>query len=187
MKRLFIAVELPEAVRGRLRELRRELPDIRMASPDNAHLTLRFLGVLPEQDVPAIKAALRGVRAAPFSLRLRGLGLFSRSRQSVLWAGLAPCPALPDLKRHIDEALLRGAGLAPDTGRFAPHVTLSRLKAGVPPSLRAAVTRHAATVFGEFSVAAFILFSSALTPGGALHTVEEACALHAQPPCPART
>ncbi len=174
-RRLFVALELQEAVLARLEALKREMPGIRWPGRDAMHLTLRFIGDTPAERVPVIMEALRAARlmgAGPFALRVKGLGLFERSRQAILWAGLDHSPALSGLKRRVDAALAAGAGLGPDGGRFFPHITLSRSKIPPPAALRGIVRDHGAKDFGEFSVAAFALFSSLLTPGGAVHARE---------------
>ncbi len=171
-RRLFVALELPEAVLARLEALKSELPGIRWAGRDTMHLTLRFIGDMPADRVPAVTEALRAVRVTPFALRVKGLGLFERGRQTILWAGLDQAPALPRLKQRADAALAAGAGLGPDDGRFSPHITLSRIKTSIPSALRNIVRDYSEKDFGEFPVAAFTLFSSVLTPGGAIHSRE---------------
>ena len=69
--RLFTAVELPAAVKNLLLSLKTNIPGLRWTSPENLHLTLRFIGEVPAQNLPAIKEALRVVRPPAFPLRLR--------------------------------------------------------------------------------------------------------------------
>lgn len=68
MQRLFVAVTLPDTVRQLLIERQTELSDMRWTSPDNLHLTLRFIGEVPQAKVPAIKVGLRTVSGNAFSL-----------------------------------------------------------------------------------------------------------------------
>ncbi len=107
-------------------------------------------------------------------MQVKGLGLFERRGKAVLWAGLAPCPELLILKRAVDEALARWAGLAPEAGRFFPHITLSRLKTGAPDGLRRFINTCRAEIANRFLVTSFTLFSSKLSTNGALHSPEEA-------------
>ncbi len=172
-QRLFVALPLPAPALACLEAVRAEAPGLAWTPKEALHLTLRFIGNVPQEDVPAVRAALRTVRAGPFSLRVRGLGMFARSRGAILWAGLEACPELTDLKRQVDAALERGAGLAPEPGRFSPHITLSRLKTSAPGSLRGILSRHAAVAGERFVVASFTLYSSLLLPGGSVHTPEE--------------
>ncbi len=172
-KRLFVALELPASVRELLEALQRQAPGIRPTPLANAHLTLRFLGDVPLAAVPALQNALRAVRAEPFDLRLQGLGLFARAGRGVFWAGLEESPDLVQLKRRVDAALAE-ANIPPDSGRFSPHITLSRLKSPPSPALRAYVAARANESAGSFRAERFMLFSSRLNPGGAVHTPEEA-------------
>ncbi len=176
-QRLFVALELPENVLARLDALKPELPELPWAPRKNIHLTLRFIGNVPEEELFGIKAALRNVRVDRFLLRVRGLGIFTQSRQTVLWAGLELSPDLLVLKRRVDAALEGGPALAPVPGRFSPHITLSRIRKNRPATLRRFVDGYAGTGLGEFHVTSFSLFRSELTPGGAIHSLEEAYTL----------
>ncbi len=175
--RLFTAVELPEAVRAELLSLQTGLMGLKWTTPENLHLTLRFIGETLAENVPAIKAALRTVQASQFSLRLSGLGLFERPGQTILWAGFEDCRALLALKQRIDAALAANAGTAPDRGRFSPHVTLGRSKKAAPDALRDFTGAHGRKIAEEFTVASFVLFRSMLAPGGAIHHAEESFTL----------
>lgn len=173
-QRLFVALELPEDLLARLEALKPEFPGIPWTPRNNLHLTLRFIGNVPEEDIPGIRAALRTVRAGCFFLRVRGLGIFAQSRQTILWAGLEPSADLLVLKRRVDAALEGGPALAMVSGRFAPHITLSRMRKNRPETLRRFVGDHAETDLGKFHVISFALFRSELAPGGAVHSLEEA-------------
>lgn len=180
--RLFVALALPDKVLARLVALGKEFPGLKWTPPENLHLTLRFIGNVREERVAAVQTALQAVRAAPFSLRLNGLGLFVRPRQSILWAGLEPCPELSELKGRIDAMLALHAVLAPEGGRFLPHITLSRLKSAPQAALRERVKGVGKTLAGSCSARSFILFRSRLAPGGAVHTPEAVYEL--EPPLP---
>lgn len=172
-QRLFVALELPETVVPRLNVLKQELPGVKWTPPENLHLTLRFIGEMSAQDVPAVREALRTVRAACFSLRMQGLGMFARGRQIILWAGLEPSPDLHALKQRVDDALAAGARLLPTSDLFSPHVTLSRIKAPAPDAVSLFVKHHAGESLKKFSATSFALFRSELRSGGAIHFVEE--------------
>lgn len=118
--RCFIGLPLPPHCQHTLERLTGELSS-RLASritwvrPENAHLTLKFLGDVPEEDIPQLAAALRGVRFAPFALRLGGAGCFpawknSQSRSSS--GGPGPGPD-KDWRADKDRGLDKGRGGAP--------------------------------------------------------------------------
>jgi 2'-5' RNA ligase len=134
--RLFIAADLPQRVKDALGkaivELKAELRGpYRWVSPQAIHLTLKFLGNVPAERVPALGGAL--VQAveehAPFSLRLHGTGTFpAKSSPSVIWAGLAgDGDALANLQRSV-EASVEPLGFPREQRTFRPHLTLARVR-----------------------------------------------------------
>jgi 2'-5' RNA ligase len=101
----------------------------RLAPPSRWHLTLAFLGDLPDSRLEATTDALgRASRYAsePPRLRLSGGGRFGRGRFTVLWVGIA---GDVDAVRAIAAAVrgeLKRAGLPFDPKPFRPHLTLAR-------------------------------------------------------------
>jgi 2'-5' RNA ligase len=163
--RLFVAVDLPDAIRARLVEARKDFPGLRWTPPENMHLTLRFLGETGRQE--AVRNALRAAHVAPFSLRLSALGLFERRHHTILWAGLENSAPLSALKRQVDDLLAGALGLERERA-FSPHITLCRVRGGLPSGLR---EQAAGYCFADksFAVQSFTLFRSVLLPAGASH------------------
>lgn len=177
--RLFIAVDPDRRLRAALTALRKEssLAKAGWVRAESLHLTLRFLGDLPEDYVEKIAAVMLSVSGSvtPFSLHLRGLGAFPRPEQGkVLWAGLDPDPALFGLHRQLD-AGLAAIGLPRDPRPFVPHLTLARLKA--PADLTSLIDSTAGRSFGTLAVDTIRLYQSCLAPGGAIHTLRAAARL----------
>ena len=132
MIRLFVALALPEDVRRRLEMLRGGIPGARWQSAEQMHLTLRFIGEVDGAAFREIMDALADIEAEAFTLSLEGVGHFPpRGRARILWAGVAPCPALLRLQERT-EAVITGLGHAPDGRNYAPHVTLARFASRVP-------------------------------------------------------
>jgi len=173
MQRLFVAVTLPDSIRQLLIERQTELSGMRWASPDNLHLTLRFIGEVPLAKVLAIKAGLRTVSGDAFSLQVKGLGYFDKRPQAVLWAGIEESAPLAALKKQVDDALALHAGLKVPDGHFSPHITLGRAKQADRVALKTFTAKYGDVTTATFRVESFTLFSSVLAPGGAVHTVEE--------------
>lgn len=140
MTRTFIAIELGEVARAFLiREsarLARELPAVHWADPAGLHLTLAFLGELDDARLADAQAATGEAApvVAPFALRIAGLGSFGPpTSPRVVWAGVAgDLPALARLHAALSAALEQ-RGFALDTRPFAPHLTLARVRAPLPP------------------------------------------------------
>lgn len=128
--RLFLAVEVPPSVRdavaGAVAPLREALPRLRWVDPSRYHLTVVFLGSVPDDAVDSVGAAVaRGAAGtAPFSLALDGrLGMFGRR---VLWAGLEQSPALAALASAVGSAVSPVVALPDGDRAFSAHLTLAR-------------------------------------------------------------
>lgn len=124
--RVFLAIDLPDAIRGELERLQEYLPVGRMVPFDNLHLTLSFLGEQSEDACEDAHEALTDVHAQPFDLRLAGLGTFGKKNPQVIFADVEKCEALIELERKITRKL-RSAGVQFQKRRFRPHVTIARL------------------------------------------------------------
>jgi 2'-5' RNA ligase len=171
--RLFVALDLPEAVRTALAELITKLkPKSRAARwvpPENLHITLKFIGYVGNEKLSAIQSALSSIRAAhPVALQFRGMGFFPNERRPrVFWCGIADSPNLAELAANIDQALAP-LGIEAETRPFKPHLTLARFKSdeGVREVVRAA-TDMKSTDFGAATETNFHLYESLLKSTGA--------------------
>ncbi|MFC5368104.1 RNA 2',3'-cyclic phosphodiesterase [Salinirubrum litoreum] len=135
--RLFVSVDLPDALADPLADLQQEFgdaPGLRFTDPEQAHLTLKFLGEVDEKRVPEIEDALEtAVDAAgvdPFDATVGGLGVFpSMEYISVVWVGIREGAGREELTR-LHEAVERettALGFDPEDHDFTPHVTLARM------------------------------------------------------------
>jgi 2'-5' RNA ligase len=178
MIRLFTAIELPESLRIRLSLLQGGVPGARWSSADNLHLTLRFIGEVDEAVANDIDDALSSLRAPQFELTLKGAGEFGGRDPHALWIGVAPNDALMRLAAKIESALQR-IGLAAETRKYTPHVTLARLRDAPIAKVRAFLGAHAPFDSGPIAVRRFALFSSFPSSNGSLYRVERTYALDA--------
>lgn len=173
MPRLFVALDLPDHIKGSLMPLMRGLGDVRWLGDDQLHLTLRFIGELDNGRANDVADALSLVEGLPFELCLKGIGHFPpRGEPRVIWAGIERQPELNALKRRIDRALEQ-TGIERDGKKYAPHVTLARLRR--PPTQAGLATylmRHSLYRSESFPVSGFKLFSSWLDSQGADYQVE---------------
>jgi 2'-5' RNA ligase len=171
--RLFVAIDLPEAIREEVAGLCRGVPGVRWTSPRQLHLTLRFLGELGEKDFARVREALRGVKAPAFSISLKGCGRFPpKGRPRVLWAGVEPEEPLIHLFEGVEEAL-GGVQIPPEERRFSPHLTLARLRDSPQRPIEEFLQRGESFRTAPFPVSEFVLFSSLLAPSGAIHKKED--------------
>ncbi|WP_169976498.1 RNA 2',3'-cyclic phosphodiesterase [Tautonia rosea] len=192
MTRTFLAVELPEPTRlavERLQEdLRASQPGLRWTAPQLLHLTLAFLGDVPTRALDRIgDAVAEAVATIPrFLLELQGLGAFpTPTRARVLWVGLAgeALELLTDLQRSV-VAATKAVGLPPADGRFHPHVTIGRSKAGRGPSpnLAAVCEQSQGWKAGPLPVETVVTMASELTPRGPIYRVVRSAPLAATSP-----
>jgi 2'-5' RNA ligase len=130
--RLFIAINLPKVERDRIhrgtRVLREAGYPVRWVKADSFHLTLKFLGIVPPEEVPGVEETLGGVagRTGGFQMEVGGFGAFPTIRRPrVLWVGVNPSPALRCLKQDLEWALSEH-GFEREARAFHPHFTLGR-------------------------------------------------------------
>lgn len=138
--RLFVALDIPaetrESVWRAATPLRERAFPVRWSTPESLHLTLKFLGDVPDERVPelhdALHAAVQGARPVPIAVE--GCGAFpAAERPRVIWAAVAPEPGL-ELLQHGVERAFTPLGFPPDGRPFRPHLTLGRVGRGVRPN-----------------------------------------------------
>jgi RNA 2',3'-cyclic 3'-phosphodiesterase len=179
--RVFIAIAVPEPLEQQLARLQSELtpavPGCRWTSARPFHLTLAFLGDVPDSDLSAIcQVVVASVgEIEPFEIELMGLGAFpSTTRPRVIWAGVTgPNMKLLDgLQESIVNSLAQ-AGHRPDVERFSPHVTLGRIKhqRRGPGGLNDLIERNRLWSAGRYSVTDLQVFASEVGPTGAAYQV----------------
>ncbi len=179
--RLFVALEIPAAVRDNLAALITELRELsakvadkrsRWVRQENLHVTLKFIGEVSPAKLEGIRDALSAIRSnAPVEITIRGLGFFPDEQYPrVLWAGLDASANLPPLAGDIDGAL-ETQGIERERRAFTPHLTLARIEPpGLHEKLRAAIQKNGAREFGSFQAREFHLIESKLKPSGAEYT-----------------
>jgi 2'-5' RNA ligase len=189
--RLFIALSVPEDVRGEISrtqgQLKRSAPPgaIRWTRADQFHLTLKFLGDMPSAQLDALKSSVTDACSAspPMQLSAHGIGFFPNAKKPrVLWVGADDEGGLiGELYRRIHMAVLPFAP-ADSSERFSSHITLGRFKPGHHGSMKnfmgRAVLLHARQ-FGTWLARDVELIRSQLTPEGAAHTPLCICPLAA--------
>lgn len=177
--RAFVAFKLPDDIIRRAASLQDALRahglKLRWVKPQNLHLTLKFLGDIPQTDAPMVGSAVEKAFAAqsPLEMTLQGMGVFPGiKRPRVLWIGFGG--QLEDLKQvhHELEDQLERIGYDRDKRGFKAHLTIARIKGAVAPDqLQTAIQE-----VGRFEPMAFVarqvaLYKSDLRPQGAIYTV----------------
>ncbi len=176
--RLFLAINLPDAVRaaldGATAGLRSAVQGVRWVRAETLHVNLVFLGERPLSQVDALAAAAgaAGAQVSPFIMEVAGLGCFpSAARPRVLWAGITAGREQVAALQRLVLAVLVQQGLAAADDRFDPHVTFGRVRDTVAPGQRAAIGKQWAALvlppLPAVRVDMVHLMRSELGPGGA--------------------
>ena len=183
VQRLFVAIPVPASARNELARaqllLQAGAPPraLRWTNPEQIHLTLIFLGDVPEPRVEALNAAVLAAcaRHQPMTLRAEGIGFFPNERSPrVIWAGVTDRQGrLAPLQRSVAEAA-RPFAADPAGEDFVGHLTLGRFRAFRRAEMRAFMQTAAnmrEQPFGEWRAATVQIIRSELLPGGARHTL----------------
>lgn len=177
MLRCFIAIELPQKIKGLLAETQSELKeygaDIRWVRPKNIHLTLKFLGDTEEEHIENISNNIsdtcRGFKC--FSMEMAGLGVFPGMKSpKVLWAGLNGSNDIIGLQKDIESSMAH-IGYKSEKRVFSPHLTIGRFRSlKNKDALLEAITSGKVNKHGTFEVNAVALIKSSLTNSGSVYT-----------------
>jgi len=173
-----MAVEMTEPVRtalgGQIQSLRRVAGPVKWVEPKNIHLTVKFLGSVPDENVSEIAARAKGIcaRFPPFELDLKGAGAFPNlGRPRVVFVdGADRPPVLAELAAALDQAMSE-FGIERERRGFRNHVTLGRVRNPRPaPELAEQLRKLRDVSFGAVPVKEVVLMKSDLTPRGPVYT-----------------
>jgi 2'-5' RNA ligase len=182
--RLFVALDIDEAIRQRITEFRNQMrglaPEVRWVSPETFHVTLQFLG--ESNKLEEIRRVLAQVKAEPVRLSFRNAGFFPNAKAArIFWAGIEADERLQGLVTSIGNALAP-VGFEQEKQPYRPHLTLARLGSGRPrgargeaaaPGLqrvRAKLETLPPPEFGTMTAREFLLYQSKLSPAGPQYT-----------------
>ena len=177
--RVFCAVELPAGILLRVTQhiarLKEAVPEAHASWSriDNIHLTLKFLGDIPQALVQNLSQAASQAVAGlePFTIRLEDSGVFpSHGSPRVLWIGVNdPEGQLTKLQMRLEDEAER-LGFQREARTFHPHITFARLRK--PRHARTLAAVHKATLFepAEVSVAELLVIRSELSSAGSKYS-----------------
>ncbi len=171
MPRLFTGLELPPHLARELSLLRGGLPGARWIEAEDYHITLRFIGDIDEAEANEVHSMLERISRAPFTVTIGGVGVFGGDRPRALVAQVKPTAALVELQGE-QERLLRRIGLTPEKRKFAPHVTLARMRQTSPAAVAGFLSLRGFLASREFAVNHFTLFSARDSVGGGPYLAE---------------
>jgi 2'-5' RNA ligase len=136
--RCFVAIDIPNEIRAELADLQKDLAarvdihrgDAKWVGPEGMHLTLKFLGEVPDNQVVEVCRIVQAVaeRHEAFDFPVKDVGSFGGRSARVLWVGAGlDCPELLDLHKDLEDEL-ELAGWPREGRQFSGHLTLCRIR-----------------------------------------------------------
>ena len=179
--RVFVSVppppEVQRVVLAAAQEAAQEISGIKWTKKENIHLTLKFLGEVPDEALTSICNALRVACSAhaPFEARLGGLGAFPSPRRArVIWTGVKEGSGEMSALASSVESTLEPLGFRREGRAYVPHATLGRTR-GRPVNIDLHETN--APKIPVFRVTGAELTKSTLNPGGSIYETLETFSL----------
>jgi 2'-5' RNA ligase len=175
--RTFIAIELPERIKGEIGQLQVALKKtgafVSWVKPGNIHVTLKFLGEVPEEKIDevfsATERAVEGIKG--FSMSLKGTGGFPNLRRPrVIWIGTGSGgEELSRLAERMEQEMEK-IGFPKENRRFSPHFTIGRVKSSKNIEGLAGKVESVEFQTEEIPVTEVVVMKSQLHPAGAIYT-----------------
>lgn len=164
-----IPIDCPPSLRSLVDELRECGADLKVVPPENMHLTLKFLGEIPDQQAPVLLEHLKQAGfPTDYRLRLEKVGAFPDWKKfNVLWAGVNDPAGAVATSFAISERVFAGLGFPVEPRPFTPHLTIARKRSDQgKENAKAVLESHRNETFGEVHVQGPVLFRSHLSPHG---------------------
>ena len=179
--RVFIAIpfrpELRPPVEVLQKVLKRADADVRWVTLENLHVTVQFLGEVPEDSLPVLSDRLRSEvsRLESFQISFEGVGRFpQRGVPRVIWVGCRRnLSRLQGVAERVQWCSTPG-NISEKRKVFSPHLTIGRVKSARNQSaLLEAMKEKEGEVIGSLEIDRICLYQSILTPDGPLYEVQE--------------
>lgn len=172
MPRLFTGLQIPLQHAERLMMLRGDIVTARWITPENYHITLRFLGDVSKHIANDYIAKLEEMSFEPFTLAIKGVGYFGTKRAHTLWAAIEPSEQLNQL-HHAHERAAIEVGLEHEPRKFTSHITLARLTRTRPSTIAPFLADFSDFQLEPFEVTEAALYSAKPSTGGGPYVVED--------------
>jgi 2'-5' RNA ligase len=146
--------------------------DIKPVEPENIHITLKFLGEIPETQVQRVKEKISEISFTPIKLEIEETGVFPNLRRPrVIWAGVrGEIEQLGQVFIEL-EGKLESIGFKKERRRFQPHITIGRVRSGRNrEKLVHELLQLQNKKYGEITVNHISFMKSELTRQGPIYT-----------------
>lgn len=175
MTRLFIALEIPENIRGRISVLREEVIkeklNLKWEPDEKVHLTLKFIGEVNDESIEPISETLEFLeKYEKVKCKLTRFGFFFKNEiPQILWIGLWVDNILFNIVEQLNNELIK-YNIPAEGRKFKPHVTLLRIKKRFSQEW---VTKFNGFIIPEinFTSDSILLIKSELLPETSKYTV----------------
>lgn len=183
--RLFIAINLPEKIKNRLLSFQDKWPELpaRWAKKENLHITLLFLGVINEENIPAVLEVTEKTakKYPPINLKLTKIsyGPPQKIPPRMVWISVEKNGILKKLRKEIEQQLTdKGVHFQMEDREFNPHITFARIKSfelrNMDPEEAPQINE---SVCFDFEAKTIELMESRMKKSGAEYDVLESCEL----------
>lgn len=173
--RLFAAIDIEPQAQSRIESIQQQLKhvlnlsgkEVRWVRPEQIHLTLKFLGEVPDRVVTQVCDVMMRTAAEcdGFDFRIQGLGVFGRPAR-VVWAGCELPPELIKLQTQLENGFEQ-IGWDKENRPFSGHLTICRVKsAAAGCKLAETVQAYPDEFIGTVSVDQWVLYESRLSRTG---------------------
>ena len=178
-RRIFIAINLPEDIRKKLADFRKNWPElpIRWTKPNNLHITLDFLGYITDEELVEICKITKEAASknSPFFVNLNKIcyGPTDKKPPRMVWAMGEKSEEFASLRDDLDKSLA-----VSEKREFSPHITLGRIKQWewkrIEPEERPTIEEE---INLRFSVESIEIMESVLKKTGPEYTIFESAEL----------
>ncbi|KPJ56560.1 hypothetical protein AMJ49_04595 [Parcubacteria bacterium DG_74_2] len=179
--RIFVAINLPEGIKKGISSYQDKWPElpVRWVKPENLHITLAFLGYLPDEELMEVFKITKEVakKHNPFSINLTKIcyGPPKKMPPRMVWAEGEKSKGLAELQIDLENSLTGSkVSFEPEKRAFKPHITFGRIRRWefrqIEPDERPEVNEDISLIFDVNSIE---VMESQLKRGGAEYTILE--------------
>jgi len=179
-KRLFVSVDL-DGLADEVANVQKQFEGasgLQFTDPDQAHVTLKFLGDTDANRIPTVvdelEAAVADAEVDPFEVAFGGLGVFpSLDYISVVWVGTRSGGDRLTRLHEETEDRTTALGFDADDHEFTPHVTVARMDHAGGKEQVQEIVRERDPDVGTLAVEEVRLKESVLGPDGPNYSTVE--------------
>lgn len=186
--RAFISINLAGSLHRTLTEVIEKFSaaraSVKWVEPENAHLTLKFLGNVEEERLPevfdACEQAVKGI--GPIDMEVRAVGCFpNKNRPRIVWLGIEKgAERVKELQRRVESELER-IGFPKEDREFKTHLTIGRVKGKQGISRLCQLLEEERNIFlGSMRTEKVSVMKSQTLPKGPVYTELRAVALEGE-------